>query len=249
MAADEAHALRVLRLGAGDALSGLDGVGAEWPLRVVVAESRRLELASAGAPRRDPAPGEPGASLPWIELAFPAPRAGRAEDLVDRAVQLGAAALTPLVTERSQAAGSERGERWLRIARESCKQSGRLWLPVIGKPVGTDDIARAPGRVLLFDPEATRSLSDWLHDHRDGGATAFDRARPLVLAVGPEGGWTAEERATFAAHGAERLSLSPHVLRIETAAEAALAVACEAFFSAIRKASASAATRSSIPPG
>ncbi|MFN0243870.1 MAG: RsmE family RNA methyltransferase [Planctomycetota bacterium] len=247
-AADERHALRVLRLGPGDPLSGLDGAGAEWPLRVVAAGPRELALVVSGAPRRDPAPGEPGSALPWIQLAFPPPRAGRAEELVDHAVQLGAAALAPLVTERSHVASGERSERWERVARESCKQSGRLWLPVIGPRVSVTEFAPPSARVLVFDPRAPRSLSEWLAEHAPGGATAFDRARPLVLVVGPEGGWTEGELDTLAARGAQRLCLSPHILRIETAAEAALAIACEAFFSASRRSFASAETRTPNPP-
>lgn len=248
-AADERHALRVLRLGPGDPLSGLDGAGAEWPLRVVAAGPRQLELVASGAPRREPASGEPGATLPWIQLAFPTPRAGRAEELVDRAVQLGVAALTPLVTERSHVASGERSERWGRVARESCKQSGRLWLPVVGARASMTEFAPPSACVLVFHPRAPRSLSEWLREHAPGGATAFDRARPLVLVVGPEGGWTTGEIDTLAARGAQTLYLSPHVLRIETAAEAALAITCEAFFSASRKSSSSAETRTPSPPG
>ena len=95
------HALRVLRLGPGDEILGLDGRGRAWPLRIASTTGKRLSLVPAGPALVEPAPGEPGAPLPRIEVACPLPRAGRAEAMLDRLVQLGLAVLTPLVSERT----------------------------------------------------------------------------------------------------------------------------------------------------
>src|SRR5436190_12849515 len=128
---EEEHARRVLRLRAGDSLVGLDGRGRAWPLVVTAAERGRFEVEISGAPRLEPAPGEPGAPLPWIEIAAPWPRGARAEEMLDRLVQLGLASFAPLIPERAapeaRAQSPARSERLARVAAEACKQSGRLW--------------------------------------------------------------------------------------------------------------------------
>ncbi len=219
------HALRVLRLGPGDRLIGLDGIGGAWPLVVRASGRRELEVEPDGDPTREPAPGEIGAPLPWIEVCVPLPRGDRAEALVERLVQLGAAAIRPLATERAhpeaRAEGARRAERLLRTAREAMKQSGRLWATEIHaiEPVASV-LARPAALDLLLDPRAERSALTEL-------AAALLRgtaARPLRLWVGPEGGFAPSEVAAFTATGVKSLRLAPHILRIETAAEAGLAV-------------------------
>ena len=244
-AEDEAHAARVLRLGAGDELLGMDGRGALQPLRVVEREKTRLRLEAAGAAWREPAPGEPGAPLPWIEVAFAPPRGGRAEELVDRLVQLGAAALTPLVAERTQhgerAWADARLARIERTAREACKQARRAWLPVLHAPLPARELARQrPQAALgLLDPEGDARLVDWALALDPGLGT---RERPIVIAVGPEGGFASDELAALSSAGARPLCLGPHVLRIETACEAALAGLVQVLFRP------GARARSSQPP-
>lgn len=152
---------------------------------------------------------------------------------MDRLVQLGASALTPLVAERTQ--GGERAlpearrARIARVAREACKQSRRAWMPVLHEPLPAAELARArPGAALaLLDPEAGERLVDWAAGLAPGAGT---RERPLVLAVGPEGGFDAAETEALLAGGASRRCLGPHVLRIETACEAALAGLVQVLF-------------------
>lgn len=232
LASDAEHARVVLRMQAGDACTGLDGRGHSWPLRVVHADRKRFEVALAGEPTSEPAPGEAGASLPWIEVAFAPPRGARAEDLLDALVQLGAAAVTPLVTARgtpyARGEGDARRERWERVAREACKQSCRRWMPELNAACDFDAfvarVAAARADVVRLDPRA-RTAFDAPPDAHAGDAPARGtRARPLVLAIGPEGGFTPEEERALDAIGARAVRLAPHVLRIETAAQAALAV-------------------------
>ena len=235
---DAEHALRVLRLGPGDALIGLDGRGSAWPLRIA-ADGERDDARGARGPRRarsatpvrleadgepwcEAAPGEPGAPLPRIELAFALPRGPRAADLVDRATQLGAARLSPLECERSneaaRGAGPARLEKLGVVAREACKQCGRLWLPELREPATLDALLAASDAdaTLLLDPRADTGLLQCIADRR--GA-----ARSWSVLVGPEGGFTDAERERALAAGATPVRIAPHVLRIETAAEAALA--------------------------
>jgi 16S rRNA (uracil1498-N3)-methyltransferase len=236
---DAQHALRVLRLGPGDRLVGLDGRGTAWPLVVSGVTKRALALAVAGEPTRTPAPGSPEqaagqdahgclGSAPAVEVALSLPRGGRAEDSVGRLAQLGAARITPLVTQRSpphaRAAGDARRERLARAGREAAKQCGRSWFPEVLEPVGLAEWSAARGSaggqgqgipLAWLDPYAAASLLAW---------PAPRTARVFALAIGPEGGFTPEEEALLAAQGATRVRIGGHVLRLETAAEAALAV-------------------------
>ena len=216
------HALRVLRLGEGDRLVGLDGRGAAWPLFVRAVRREGLELAPAGEPEREPEPGAPGSAVARLEVVLPLPRGARAEALVDRATQLGAAALRFSVTERTRpearALGGNRARRLERIAAEACKQSGRLWLPEIEPPRPLAELLaeEAVGRRVVLSPDGEAPALGKLAEELATGPA-------VQLFVGPEGGFTPAELDALAAAGAAPARLGPYVLRVETAAEAALA--------------------------
>lgn len=239
---DLRHATSVLRLGAGDRALGLDGAGGEWPLAVRAGSgrgARSFELEVTGEPRREPRPGEEGASLPWFEIAVALPRGSAAEEMLDRLTQLGAAAITPLAAERGQrpvpAAEGTRHARWLRITREACKQSGRLWLPALGEAQTPAELAsRRKGALLVLDPAANFGLSAWIDGTGSAALRDATARQPLVVAIGPEGGFTPEESTLFTTAGAHAVRIGPHVLRIETAAEASLAILAERAFTRSR---------------
>ena len=220
------HALRVLRVGVGDRIVGLDGRGHAWPLEVAVAERRHLELRALGDPVEEPPPGAPGATLPWIELHAPLPRGGRAEQMVDRLTQLGLSRLVPLVTARCAPHAREvtaaRLEKLRRTAREAIKQCGRLWLPEIAEARPLEPATRASGTRLLLDERAGQSLAELLST--TAGRGWWTQASPLVLFAGPEGGLAPAEVEGLRESGVEPVRLAPYTLRIETAAEAAVAV-------------------------
>lgn len=226
---DERHALRVLRLAPGDLLIGLDGRGRRAPLRVASATRSELALEPAGPVETAPRAGEEGADLPWIEVAVAWPRRARADDMLGRLVQLGAAAIRPLhARQRGPEEPPERASaRMVRVGRETCKQCGRAWLPEFERGCSPEElvVARPGAGVALLDPAADLSLDTWLRSLRPGPHGVGTRSRPIVLAVGPEGGFTAEERSAPLEHGASPVWVGPHVLRVETAAEAAMAVA------------------------
>ena len=227
------HALRVLRLGPGDEILGLDGRGRAWPLRIASTTGKRLSLVPAGPALVEPAPGEPGAPLPRIEVACPLPRAGRAEAMLDRLVQLGLTVLTPLVSERTapgaRRLAPNRLRRLDRVIAEACKQSRRAWRPKLSEPSTLAGLLEArPGAAVgLADPAAPADLAGWIRDLWGEG-----RARPVLLIVGPEGGFSPDELGVLDAAGAFRFGLGPHVLRIETAAEAALGCVVQGWLSA-----------------
>lgn len=230
---DREHLLKVLRLGAGELILGLDGRGGTWPLRIAAADKRRLVLEPAGDPSFEPRPGDPGAPLPWIEVASALPKAGRAEDLLDRLTQIGVAAWTPLTFERSspaaRGAGSGRERRLLRAVGEACKQSRRGWIPQIcGAAQLVDWIGDSAGPCLgVLTPGERRTPAVWLDEL---GAGPFPPERPIRLLVGPEGGLTPRESELLGAAGAVPIGLGPHIHRIETAAEAGLAGLVQAWW-------------------
>jgi 16S rRNA (uracil1498-N3)-methyltransferase len=171
------HALRVLRLRAGDAFVGLDGRGRAWPMRVRAVERMRADIECTGEPVLEPRAGEPDADLDWIELALVLPRGGRAEELVDAATQLGVSAIRALVSERAQPASRHapiaRADRLQRAAIEACKQSGRLWLPAFSpaRPLSEWLLDARTGDTFVLSPRADIALSTRLDERRAQRAT------------------------------------------------------------------------------
>jgi 16S rRNA (uracil1498-N3)-methyltransferase len=225
------HALKVLRMGAGDTCLGLDGRGHRWPLRVKGVTGGTLALEVEGLPEIEPEPGQEGALLPWIEIAVAWPRKPRAEVMIGALVQLGVAAITPLEARHRgpEPVPARPPERWQKLARTACKQSGRTWLPVFSPALSPqaliEERAEAGSSVAFLDPRSGMSLDTWLRSvsaHPLGNGT---RERPIVLIIGPEGGLSGEERTALYDAGTTATRLGPHVLRIETAALSAMAVA------------------------
>jgi 16S rRNA (uracil1498-N3)-methyltransferase len=153
--------------------------------------------------------------------------AKKMEFVIQKAAELGAAAVIPIVTERSWRAKEEkvgrRGERWSRIAREAAKQSGRGDVPeVAGAARRLVDFVRerAAARRLFLSEHGGRLLREVLTD----STGRSDPPASVVIVVGPEGGWTAAEEETLKGAGFEAVSLGGAVVRTETAALAATAL-------------------------
>jgi 16S rRNA (uracil1498-N3)-methyltransferase len=156
----------------------------------------------------------------------------RMEWVIEKSTELGVERIVPIVARRSEkhlalsAAG--RVERWRRIARDSAQQSRRSDVPVIEDPVALKTAARREGealKLLLAEQERTRTLSAALKEALNAAGDEYPATR---LAVGPEGGWTAEEEALFDDEGWRPVSLGPRILRAETAAMAAMAIVAAA---------------------
>jgi 16S rRNA (uracil1498-N3)-methyltransferase len=166
---------------------------------------------------------EADAALP-IHLLLAVFKFDHFEWAIEKATELGVARVTPIVARRTEKhlaqAAAKRVERWRRIALESAKQSRRTDVPEIGEPVALGVALKgedAPLRILLSETEQEVSLAAAL---RSAGAAA-----ELSLAIGPEGGWAVEEMALFTAHAWTHVTLGPRILRAETAAVAAIAIA------------------------
>lgn len=223
------HARKVLRLAEGDLLIGLDGLGTRHPLRVRALTKHGLALEPAGEPELEPAPGAAHSPLPWFELAIAWPRRNRVEDMVNRLVQLGVAAIRPLVAEQRgpEEVPDEPPERVRRVAREAVKQSGRAWLPRFLPRCSVLDLAAGPAArdLAVLDPRAGLPLDVWLRSLLPSPLDRGTEARPIQLVVGPEGGLSEGELGALIEAGSSLCWLAPFVLRIETAAEAAMALA------------------------
>jgi 16S rRNA (uracil1498-N3)-methyltransferase len=145
------------------------------------------------------------------------------EWMIEKATELGVSEIVPVETIRSERglerAAHKRIERWRRIALEASQQSRRAFLPEVSEPESLGDLlARAATYRFAFDEDpATRLLNPALPAVRDPTDT-------VAILIGPEGGWTNDERTEFTATGWIPVSLGPLVLRAETAALAALAI-------------------------
>ena len=181
--------------------------GGEWLARISEMSKRRMTLRVERLTR------EPDV-IPDVWLAFAPLKRTHTDWLVEKATELGAARLVPVMTQRT-IAERVRLERLEAITIEAAEQCGRTRLPEIGEPVTLQQ--------LLADRDRSRRL--YFADESGGepAASAFAPGAALVL-TGPEGGFTDDERAAVrAAPNSIPVSLGPRILRAETAALAALA--------------------------
>ena len=208
------HLTRVLRLGAGDTVSVFDGRGVEYLARVEQAPPGRVVV----RPYQSVAPPpEPVVSLTVAQALLK----GRTfDDVVRDVTMVGAVAIQPLLTARTEARARDTG-RWTRIAVASAKQCRRAVVPAVRAPgpfrsLLDDD--RSDLRLLLVEPGtagvagALRLLQD-----RSPPATA-------TLAVGPEGGWSADEVAAATAAGFMPVTLGRRTLRADAVVVCAVSV-------------------------
>ncbi len=203
------HLIHVMRAAAGRRIVLFDGSGAEFP--AVVQQVGRSEVELAVAAREDV-----NRELPIdVTLGIALPKGERQKWLVEKAVELGVTRIVPLRTERGVAQPVEQALLRLRRAVvEASKQCGRNRLLQIREPQDWPDFleeaAGVPCRVLAHplgkgDRRALPFPSEGLPD-------------AVVLAVGPEGGFAAEEVALAVAAGWHVVDLGPRILRVETAA-------------------------------
>ena len=147
----------------------------------------------------------------------------RMEWAIEKCTELNVASIVPVITRRTEKhlaqSAPKRVERWHRIAREASEQARRVAPPEIGEPVKLSVALEhaANLRIVLSESEHEAQLSDIVRERKD--------LHSLALAIGPEGGWTPEELQCFESAGWIAASLGETILRAETAAIAALAVA------------------------
>ena len=210
-----AHHLHVVRQQPGDEVVLFNGEGGQARARLVEIGKRR---ASADVVVFE----DVDAELPYpVTLAQGLPEGSKMDWIIEKAVELGVAAVQPLAAARSVVKLSgERAEKrqahWEGVIVAASEQSGRNRLALLSPLQDFSRyIAQPAGQPrILLSPRATQSLAAWARD------TA---PQAVTLLIGPEGGFSAEEEEAALAQGALALSMGPRVLRTETAGLAALA--------------------------
>jgi len=206
-----AHYLtRVMRVASGDIVILCDDVTGEWAARVIDAGKRDVVLEVAEMLR-------PHEAVPDLWLCPALLKKDRFDLILEKATELGAARIQPLVTRRC-VADKLNLERARAITTEAAEQCARTALPQLAEPVKLDALLAGwtEGRALFFADE----------NGGEPAAAAFAAHKgPAAILTGPEGGFDEAERAAIRAHPAARpITLGPRILRGETAAIAALAL-------------------------
>ena len=209
------HAREVLRLRSGDGVRVFDGVGHEWAA-VLDAVTRRevtVHLGEAVSPRAE--------SPLRLVLALSPLKGDRMELVVQKATELGVSEIWPVVTARTDAAArpalqGSRQERWDKVASGAAEQCGRAVVPSI-PPTSTLE------RLLQAPFEGTRAVL--LEHGTPPPLTSLPRLEALLLLIGPAGGFEDWEAQRLEAAGFLGAGLGPRILRAETAAVAAVALA------------------------
>ncbi|MDP3037186.1 MAG: 16S rRNA (uracil(1498)-N(3))-methyltransferase [Rhodocyclaceae bacterium] len=212
------HALKVLRMKAGDTVILFDGRGGEWRAEIVGAGRGGQCVARAVLREFNDRDSE---SPLDITLVQGLPSGDKMDWVVEKCVELGVTAIQPIAAKRSVIRlSAERMERrvahWNAIAAAACEQCGRNRVPVVAPILDLPHyLAQARGQNtlrLLLAPETGSAL-----------AALPKPATPLVALVGPEGGWEEGEMLAAQAAGATPIRLGPRILRTETAGAAVLA--------------------------
>lgn len=209
------HLARVLRHEVGDACVLFNGDGRDYHGRISALGKRevRVEIVSVEDVARE-------SSLELILLQGIA-RGEKMDLILQKATELGVSALHPLWSQRSEvkldeARAEKRLAHWRSVVGSACEQSGRARVPAVSAPRSLQATlaALAPGGLrLILDPEGELSFST-LH---------VDADTAVLLAIGPEGGWSPLDRQQLRDAGFQGLRLGPRILRTETAGLAAIA--------------------------
>ncbi len=211
------HAIRVLRLRAGETVVLFNGQGGEYPAVLDIEGKAGFAQLGAFDPREAELAGR-------ITLVQGLPSGDKMDWVVEKAVELGAARVCPIAAQRSvlQLAGprlEKRVTHWQRIAQSAAEQCGRNRLMAVDAPVALADWLAQPtdSLRLLCHPEADTDVAGLL------GATPG--LASLTLLVGPEGGWSDKELAQAREAGVHAVRFGPRVLRTETAGLALISAA------------------------
>ncbi len=207
-----AHLARVLRA----------RVGQEFDIAVgEVVRRGRISAVHDGRVEFELAEQVPAATELPVTLALSIFKFDHMEWAIEKCTELGVREIIPLVAQRTDArlaaAAGKRVERWRRIVREAAEQSRRMHSPDVQNPMTLKAALDLPGTSRIFLAEFNASVS--LKEALQAGT-----ADSVLIAVGPEGGWTEGEHQAFTNAGWIAASLGSTILRVETAAIAAVAV-------------------------
>lgn len=208
------HARRVLRLGIGQNVEVFDGWG-NVATGIVSHTGRIVTIDIEEVTHHNP-------RTPTVDIAVAIPKGNRAENLIEKLVELDANAIIPLITHRSVVeAGAGKFKRFDRIALEASKQCQRNWmLQIYDNTDFTDVIQSTEHDLKLIADTPDQNDEQTIH----GFPEQAKSAQKVLVLVGPEGGWINEERSAARNAGFIPWCFGPNVMRIETAAIAATSI-------------------------
>jgi 16S rRNA (uracil1498-N3)-methyltransferase len=206
---EAAHLLRVLRLGAGAQVEVFDGRGGVWRADVLSADKRSVTVR-----RHRPVTAAPETRVE-VSVVVSVLKGDKMDDIVRDAVMIGAAAVQPVTSARSEVSlatvvRGHRVARWQRIAVSSAKQCRRAVVPIVRHVMPFDRyLAAATGavRILCVEPGMAGASPRRVQDIPPPAAAD--------VIIGPEGGWTADEVEAACAAGAIPVSLGGRTLRAD----------------------------------
>jgi 16S rRNA (uracil1498-N3)-methyltransferase len=206
------YLLNVLRLKDGDAVLLFNGRDGEWQARLAETGKRALTGVIGERLREQPRPSD-------LHFLFAPLKHARLDYLVQKAVEMGASRLQPVITRHTQVARVNLDRMRANVI-EAAQQCGILSLPEVADPVAFKAAVGQADRLLVFCDEDAE-----VKDPVAALATAARARRPLAVLIGPEGGFAEEERdALLQRPNVVRIALGPRILRADTAAVAALAL-------------------------
>ena len=217
------HARDVLRMKRGDRAVLFNGQGREITAEIVDLAKDEIQLRKLTESETRPLRCR-------ITLGQAIPKGKNMDLIVQKAVEIGAAEIAPLISERTivdldKTEAQQKREKWQQVAIEAAKQCGQNWLPTVRPPEKMKDFFSQSGAVDLrligsLQPDAIhlkKVLSDYAEQHRD-------RPTSILMMVGPEGDFTPAELALAKSHGCQPITLGPIILRVETASIYCLSV-------------------------
>lgn len=214
---DVRHIATVLRMKTGDELLLCDGKGTEYSVKIAQVSKSEITTDVNARSMRE-------IRYPLITLGQGLPKFDKMDWIVQKATELGVAAIAPLVTERSIVKikdEEKRVSRWRKIAREAAMQSNRADIPAVGRIVSFNDFLQTPNSEL-----STLFLFPW--EEGTVPIKGILRANPgitrIIVLIGPEGGFSGQEARKAKEKGFHPVSLGQNILRTETAAIAVLSM-------------------------
>lgn len=209
------HLVRVLRLREGDACVLFNGDGQDYTARITGAGKREVLVRI-----EDSTPVHNESPL-HLTLLQGIARGEKMDLILQKATELGVAAMVPVIAERTEVKldaerTAKRVAHWRSVIVSACEQSGRAVVPSLCAPQALAQAGAAlprPALKLTLDPQGEEALA----------TLSVNADQALVIAVGPEGGWSPRDRETLRDAGFSGLRLGPRILRTETAGLAAIA--------------------------
>lgn len=211
-----AHHCQVLRLNVGEPIILFNGAGGSYVASLTTLEKKR---GTAEVKAFNPQEVELNYA---ITLAQAIPEASKMDSIIEKAVELGAAGIQPLTTQRcvtrlSEERAEKRRAHWQAIIESASEQCGRNRLAQLAQIVDFTAWINQKNlhRRLILSPYAEQSLADWARHHP---------AQAVTVMIGPEGGFTEQEFLLAVNQGAIPLAMGPRVLRTETAGLSAISM-------------------------